>query len=235
MKAPRYLLLFTLPLAVTLALTACDSGTGGMNSLGGLPGTVPGGTTPGGVTPGGTTPGGVTPGGTTPGGTTPGGSTPGAAGLTCEGILDCQDPCASTDTACLQACFDKGSSAAKAAYNAVATCIQRNRCMDASCLQANCTTEVNACFSMTAPTTPTTPTTPPAGGTLGCQGLLTCLSKCPDNDSACDQACVARSTPQAQSQLGTLIQCLQAKCANAADIGTCGSMMCANEARACGP
>ena len=63
---------------------------------------------------------------------------------------------------------------------------------------------------------------------LTCVKVLQCATNC--SDSACEDACVARATPDAKTALTNLVACYQA---NACDGGDCVQTKCAAELSAC--
>jgi hypothetical protein len=82
-----------------------------------------------------------------------GGGTAGAVGagaLTCGAIFDCISKCAADDSTCVNTCFAAGTPDAQTAVNNVATCYQNHSCADSTCLQTNCTTEMQACVATAA-------------------------------------------------------------------------------------
>lgn len=72
------------------------------------------------------------------------GSTPPASGDTCGQVLECASACA--DTACQDACVEKGSSSAKEKYQAASVCIQFAGCNnDTPCIEGRCKPQLDAC------------------------------------------------------------------------------------------
>src|SRR5512140_2038270 len=58
------------------------------------------------------------------------------APLTCLDVLKCIGACPASDHACPDACNAKGSPDAQADVIAIATCIDKNACQDATCAKA---------------------------------------------------------------------------------------------------
>jgi hypothetical protein len=81
-----------------------------------------------------------------------GGTNPGA--LDCKAVLDCAASCgADADGGCTQACIDRANPTARGQLVALTQCDQTNGCnSDATCLQASCAAELNACVTVTTPT-----------------------------------------------------------------------------------
>ncbi|MHB8874966.1 MAG: hypothetical protein ACYC8T_14865 [Myxococcaceae bacterium] len=95
---------------------------------------------------------------------TGGGVAPPAPNLSCLQILKCIIDCPDIDTACPDACVEKGSVEGKANVISFAQCIETNGCTDATCLQTNCAASLNLCVTSSAPDTGGTPlqgTAPP--------------------------------------------------------------------------
>lgn len=80
-------------------------------------------------------------------------SSSGAPPLTCLQILQCIVDCPSADDACPDACADKGSSESKPLLLDFATCVDREKCADAGCVQSKCADSLNACVKSSAPKT----------------------------------------------------------------------------------
>ncbi len=58
---------------------------------------------------------------------------------------------------------------------------------------------------------------PTASGSLACVAVLQCIVDCPDADKACPDACLARGTPEGQTNAVAFVQCLAAeKCTDEA-------------------
>ncbi len=71
--------------------------------------------------------------------------------LSCLQILQCIVDCPSADEACPDACGEKGSSESKPILLAFATCVDREKCTDADCVQTKCADSLNACVTSSAP------------------------------------------------------------------------------------
>jgi hypothetical protein len=72
-------------------------------------------------------------------------------GTSCLQVLQCIVNCADTDTACPDACNDKGTPEAKGNVEALAKCIDTEKCQDGDCTKAKCATEIDACIASSAP------------------------------------------------------------------------------------
>lgn len=81
----------------------------------------------------------------------PGGSAK-PPGLTCLQILQCVVDCPESDSACPDACAEKGTPDGKANVLALATCIDREKCADATCINGKCGEALDACITSSAPT-----------------------------------------------------------------------------------
>jgi hypothetical protein len=78
---------------------------------------------------------------------------PEAPGLTCLQILQCIVDCPESDTACPDACADKGTPDGKEKVTAFATCIETEQCTDAPCVQEKCNESLTACTASSTPKT----------------------------------------------------------------------------------
>lgn len=70
--------------------------------------------------------------------------------LSCLGILSCVNANCSTD-ACVDSCMQQGTTDSQMEVTNLAVCYQNNACQDATCLQHNCMTELQACVGSSAP------------------------------------------------------------------------------------
>ncbi|HEY2367672.1 MAG TPA: hypothetical protein VGH87_14850 [Polyangiaceae bacterium] len=70
--------------------------------------------------------------------------------LSCLGVLSCVNQNCTTD-ACVDTCMQQGSPEAQTEVTNLATCNQNAGCQDATCLQKNCMTELEACVSTSTP------------------------------------------------------------------------------------
>ena len=80
-----------------------------------------------------------------------GGAAAGGSAISCLQILQCVGDCASTDTACGDACVAKGSPEAQTQAGTLGDCLTKANCADATCAQADCGPSLNACVSTSAP------------------------------------------------------------------------------------
>lgn len=80
-----------------------------------------------------------------------GGATASGSAISCLQILQCVGDCASTDTACGDACVAKGSPDAQTQAGTFADCLTKASCTDATCAQNSCGPSLNACVSASAP------------------------------------------------------------------------------------
>lgn len=77
-----------------------------------------------------------------------------APGLSCRKILQCGSACPDTDTACPDACVDRGSPDGKSQFRSLAACIEQEKCTEATCTQNKCAASLNACADTSAPSAP---------------------------------------------------------------------------------
>ncbi len=98
----------------------------------------------------------VTPAGSD-GGADGGAAAPARPGLSCVQILQCVGACVDSDTPCPDACVEKGDVEGKANVIAFATCVDKEKCADAACIQAKCATSLNVCVTSSAPKVGGTP------------------------------------------------------------------------------
>ena len=69
-----------------------------------------------------------------------------------------------------------------------------------------------------------------AAEALNCVGILECASKCGDNNAPCEDACVAKGTPDAKTGVAGIVACIdQFKCADEA----CFEQNCSKELGVC--
>lgn len=74
--------------------------------------------------------------------------------------------------------------------------------------------------------------TPDSGTPLDCPGVLQCIADCPTSTTTtCEDACVARGTAAAVSQVNALASCAEAH--SCGDSGACLQMNCGPELAAC--
>lgn len=81
-----------------------------------------------------------------------------SSALTCLAIIQCIVECPDADAACPDACFGKGSPTGQSNAEALAVCIDKQKCADETCLQAKCMAPLEACVTSSA--------TPPSGKPL---------------------------------------------------------------------
>ena len=67
-------------------------------------------------------------------------------GLGCKGIRDCSESC-NGDQSCYDACYQKGTAAAKQLDNAIGNCAKQNGCTTADCLSSKCAAEIQTCYA----------------------------------------------------------------------------------------
>lgn len=72
------------------------------------------------------------------------------AGLTCLVIVQCITDCATSDSACADGCVTKGSPEGQRTVTALATCIDKEKCTDETCLQAKCQPSLDECATSSA-------------------------------------------------------------------------------------
>jgi len=65
----------------------------------------------------------------------------------CGQTVSCIQGCPANDDACTQACLDKASPNGQSLLLALVNCIETNKCMDATCTQTSCKSELSACVS----------------------------------------------------------------------------------------
>ncbi len=104
--------------------------------------------------------------GTSPGGDAgKGASTPFVPDFSCLQILQCLVDCpASDNTVCEDACGDKGTQEGQTNVLALLTCIDTEKCTEATCIQEKCAESLQTCLSSSAPKSTGTPfqgTAPP--------------------------------------------------------------------------
>jgi hypothetical protein len=70
------------------------------------------------------------------------------------------------------------------------------------------------------------------GGTppLSCSGILTCVSKCADNDATCTNICVTSGSPEGQNAVNDIVTCVQQ---NGCMDATCYQSNCSAQLEAC--
>jgi len=69
-----------------------------------------------------------------------------------------------------------------------------------------------------------------AGSALSCLQILQCVADCASTDAACPDACAAKGTPDAQTQVGALADCINTQmCSDA----TCTQTKCGPSLSAC--
>jgi len=144
---------------------------------------------------------------------------------------------------CQQNCLSSSTQTAQQKYQALATCA-RNKCSSASdtqtCIQQNCSTEVQACLGgSSGGTTGGSTTGSTTGGSTGgtgtrsCSEVVRCMQGCGQQDRTCLQNCYSSGTSTAQQQYQALATCARNKCGNATDQQTCVQNKCSSEVQAC--
>lgn len=146
---------------------------------------------------------------------------------TCEATYDCVIGC-DTD-ACIEGCYASATPAATTQLDAMFTCLE-NRCSNATtdaafqqCAQQQCSNEIDTCFGLT----------PVGTGNETCDAVYGCMAECADN--ACASACYSEGTAAAQTQIDTLLTCLDANCGNVseAQFPACAEQYCSPSIEAC--
>lgn len=134
-------------------------------------------------------------------------------GLSCkEFYMDCLPACPTgpdgmADQGCMTECQNNLSQAGTNALMAFQNCMQMNGCFNQptdealyDCLETNCMAEYLGCFS----------------GDLSCSEMNACMGACPQgNDQAaqeCISGCQSDGTPEAQTLLQDIIDCLINTC-----------------------
>jgi hypothetical protein len=88
-----------------------------------------------------------------------------AAGLSCWQMVECLGECSKDDEACFDECPERGPSDAKDQLVALFTCVDKESCATAECIDEKCATEVSGCVAGSAPKRPEpSPTPPPSTG-----------------------------------------------------------------------
>jgi hypothetical protein len=89
------------------------------------------------------------------------GGTPPPGGLSCLEIVKCVVDCPDSDTACPDACGEKGSPEGQSTVLALASCIEKEKCTTGPCVTEKCAASLQACVE-TSQLKPATP--PPLAG-----------------------------------------------------------------------
>jgi hypothetical protein len=77
--------------------------------------------------------------------------------LSCLAVLQCAADCAASDAACPDACLAKGSTDAQTNASALASCISKEGCSDATCVQTKCASSLDTCVTSSTPQPTGTP------------------------------------------------------------------------------
>ena len=72
---------------------------------------------------------------------------------------------------------------------------------------------------------------PATGGMATCQDIVDCIGACPSSNTTCPDACNAKGSPKAQSDVLALLQCLVNNCSGSDT--SCAGTACAGEVNAC--
>lgn len=163
-----------------------------------------------------------------------GGTTTGTA--TCGGVVDCLGTCAANDSACQQACLDGGSAAGQSQFTSLNDCLNQY-CATVSdaqfqtCANNYCASEISGCDGLGGGTGGGGT----GGGTLSCSAIVDCINACTAADPACPADCQSQGTTVGQSQLDTLITCLDTYCATVPDAqyNACAQRSCATQINGC--
>ncbi len=142
-------------------------------------------------------------------------------GLGCKDLFDCYGGCGQNDSACLDACWAKGSPEGQSLENAISSCANQNNCQDWACIEQACGSELQTCAAHTG-----SDTTPE----LSCSGLFQCYDKCAQNDNACLDTCWSQGSPAGQQAENAIWSCAQQ--ANCQD-WQCVEQACGGELQAC--
>jgi hypothetical protein len=82
---------------------------------------------------------------------------PRSGALSCLAVLQCAADCAASDTACPDACLAKGSTDGQTNATALAGCIGKEGCSDATCVQTKCASSLDTCVTSSTPPPTGTP------------------------------------------------------------------------------
>lgn len=135
-----------------------------------------------------------------------GGPAPAPGSLSCGGVFICASSCAQTDSACVQGCLNGVAADQADELEGYLGCLETNNCMDQSCVETNCSAEEAACF-------------PP--GDQSCGQVLACFNTC--QDQSCLGECQLQATDEAQMELETLFNCLDANMCMGFDCAQCAT------------
>jgi len=142
----------------------------------------------------------------------------------CAGAYDCMLECG--DATCQGRCYSQASPAAKGQLDAMFGCFE-DQCGNVSnaqfqqCALQSCGAQIDACF-------------PVASGSETCDEVYTCFVGC--TTQACLNACYEAGSGTAQGQIDALLECLDARCADAqsdAAYQQCAQASCGREVSAC--
>ncbi|MGB0646038.1 MAG: hypothetical protein ACPGQS_02625 [Bradymonadia bacterium] len=126
----------------------------------------------------------------------------------CVDMISCFNACPddASGQACVQNCFETATPEAQNRYQAILGCAQAAGCtgldgsIDQTCLNEECSAELEACFG---------PTAEPMG-TLDCNDYLGCLNNCPaDDDGTCRFDCTEAASPEGYDTFNAVVGCLQ--------------------------
>ncbi|MCA9560516.1 MAG: trypsin-like serine protease, partial [Myxococcales bacterium] len=151
----------------------------------------------------------------------------GTGPLSCRDAYGCMYDCADNDSACQNDCYEQGTAVAQGQLDAMFSCFDA-QCANASdfsaCANQNCAPQIDTCF-------------PTVTGPESCETVAGCLFDCPDNDSACGNACYESGTAQAQAQYDAIVDCVIANCDNltGSAYSQCVDDHCAAQYNACFP
>jgi hypothetical protein len=141
----------------------------------------------------------------------------------CGELLNCLSSCNQNDMACQQTCFETATPNALSEYDALDMCASSSGCMgdDIQCIQMNCASQVSAC-------------TPQGTQYQNCAEAISCIRRCPQGDTGCQNNCLNSSTRQAQQEYSNLSMCAQTAGCMGNDI-QCIDMNCGTEFDLCTP
>ncbi|MGB0646245.1 MAG: hypothetical protein ACPGQS_03660 [Bradymonadia bacterium] len=151
----------------------------------------------------------------------------GSQSLDCQGIYTCFNECSDGDRACLDDCFNRGTSAAQAQVNAIGECAQTNECRDGNCVELNCPDQVAACDGGGSSSNDEPPS---SAGTLSCSEIFECYGQCARGNQRCLDDCERNGTLRAQAQVNAIGSCIEQN--DCQDSG-CVDRLCASEVAAC--
>ncbi|MEE2787715.1 MAG: hypothetical protein VX589_10280 [Myxococcota bacterium] len=153
----------------------------------------------------------------------------------CRALSACINSCG-TDAMCQQACRNGTSPEALRRYETIFTCLQANSCVnqltqdiDQTCLNENCSAELEACFG---------PPVVPMGDNT-CLQLTRCFGTCapadiaPVANQACRDRCIERSSQEGFDLYSLYLDCMRSNCQAEEFSADCQLRECNAEATAC--